>query len=191
MPLIASRFLMPRPVAGLFAAVLLLPAAGRLMAAMPQAAPTLQFPTLTADAMDKTTVTIPTQLEGRQNLLVLSWARNQQAQSDSWTPVAQALQHLHPDARAYTVLVSTPENILYRWWDNASLRAAQSDPELQHLTLALYTDTTALRQAINIPDEHEVSVLLVDRSGHILWKSEGALTEPGRNALLAAANRTH
>ena len=138
--------------------------------------------------MDKTTVVLPGQLAGAQNLLLLSWARDQAGQIESWTAVSQALEDMHPSARVYTALVSPPENILFRWWDNASLRASQTDPELLHWTLALYTDKTVLRRSLEIADEHEVVALLVDRAGHVLWKAQGSSTPASRAALLAVAN---
>lgn len=150
--------------------------------------PTGIFPTLTTEALDKTQLTVPAQLEGKQNLLLLSWARDQAPQLDTWTAVGQALLHTNFDLRVYRMLVSAPENALFRWWDNASLRAAETDPELLHWNVPIYTDKAALRRAIGIPgDDHAVVALLVDRSGHVLWKAQGTSTAASRASLLATA----
>lgn len=137
--------------------------------------------------MDKTTVQLPSGLAGNENLLLLSWARDQHEQVESWTAVAQALQHLHADARVYTVLVSPRENPLFRWWDDTSLRASQTDPDLLPWTLALYTDEGALRRALALPNTRQVVALLVARGGRVLWLAEGAPTPKSRASLLAAA----
>ena len=149
------------------------------------------FPTISSFALDKTPILLPTGLEGRQNLLLLSWARNQGSQLDSWRAVSQALQHTRMDFRVYRMPVNAPENSLFRWWDNASFRAAETDPELLHWSVPLYTDKAALHEAIALGnDEGAVVALLVDRSGHILWKAQGASTDVTRNSLVAAAGPT-
>ncbi len=150
------------------------------------------FPSMTTEALDRTPLQLPTQFEGRQNLLLLSWARDQAGQVDSWTAVAQALQHTDFGFRAYRMLVSAQENMLYRWWDNASLRASETDPQLLHWSVPLYTDKAALRRSLGIAsDEHHMAAILVDRSGRVLWHAEGASTEETRKSLLAAAVGAH
>lgn len=146
------------------------------------------FPSIQAEALDRTDITVPGQLQGAQNLLLLSWARDQGPQLDSWTAVGQALQHTQPSFSMYRMPVNDPENIVFRWWDDASLRAAETDPQLLHYDIPLYTNKSALMQAIGLtPNEHEVVALLIDRSGHILWKSQGPSTQASRSALLNAA----
>ncbi len=146
------------------------------------------FPTIAAESLDKTPILLPSQLEGTENLLLLSWARDQGPQLDTWTSVAQALQHTDSGFRVYRMLVSAPENVLYRWWEIASLRADETDPELLHWNVPLYTDKTALRRSLGLEnDEHSVVALLVDKAGHVLWKAEGPSTTSTRAALLAVA----
>ena len=150
------------------------------------------FPSITTEALDRTPLQLPAWFEGRQNLLLLSWARDQAAQVDSWTAVAQALQHTDFAFRVYRMLVSAQENALYRWWDNASLRASETDPQLLHWSVPLYTDKAVLCRSLGIADdEHRVAAVLVDRSGRVLWHAEGASTEQTRKSLLAAAQGAH
>ena len=145
------------------------------------------FPTIAAEALDKTPITIPKQLEGQPNLLLLSWARDQAPEIDTWTAVAQALEHSYPTIRVYRMLVSPPENALYRWWDSSSLRNAETDPELLHWTVPLYTDEVALQRALGLSgSRHAVVAVLVDRAGHILWKAQGPSSSATRSGLLAA-----
>ncbi len=147
------------------------------------------LPTLAAEALDGTPITLPTGLAGQRNLLLLSWARDQSPQLETWTAVAQALQHTQFDFRIYHLPVSAPENFIYRWWDTASLRAAETDPEQLHWSIPLYTDKAQLHQAVggSPSEEHAILVLLVDRGGHILWKAQGPSTAATRASLLTAA----
>ncbi len=192
------RFPLVWVVAGLLAALasrsgaagIVHPAAAAPVSAQPadSSVSAAVFPTLSAEALDRTQLLLPAQLEGKQNLLLLSWARDQASQLDTWTAVAQALQHSSFDFRVYRMLVSVPENTLFRWWDSASLRAAETDPELLHWDVPIYTDKIALRRSLGLSsDDHLVAAVLVDRSGHVLWKTQGPSTEQSRAALLAAA----
>jgi hypothetical protein len=141
------------------------------------------FPTITAQALDKSSITFPSQLQGKLNLLLLSWARDQAPNA-----VAQALLHSDLSLRVYRIPVNDPENFLFRWWDSASLRTDETDPELLHWIVPIYTDKAKLRRALNIPaNDHQVLVLLVDRSGRVLWKSQGPSTPSSRQSLRAAA----
>ena len=155
-------------------------------------APAGIFPSVATEALDRTPLQLPEGFEGRQNLLLLSWARDQAGQVESWTAVAQALQHTDFNFRVYRMLVSAQENVLYRWWDNASLRASETDPQLLHWSVPLYTDKTALRRSLGIAgDEHRMAAILVDRAGRVLWHAEGVSTEQTRRSLLAAAGGAH
>lgn len=146
------------------------------------------LPVIPAEALDKSSLTLPSGLEGKQNLLLLSWARDQASQVESWTAVAQALQHTDFDFRVYRMLVSAPENALFRWWDNASLRAGETDPELLHWDVPLYTDETTLRRSLGLGTREEsIVAVLVDRTGKVLWKALGPSTAASRASLLAAS----
>ena len=111
---------------------------------------------------------------------------------DTWTAASQALQHADSEFRVYRMLVSTRESALYRWWDNSSLRSAETDPELLHWSVPLYTDKHALQEALGLSgDEHKIAAVLVDRAGRVLWKAEGPSTADTRTGLQAATKSAH
>ena len=147
---------------------------------------------MTAEALDRAELQFPSGFEGAQNLLLLSWARDQGPQLNTWTPVAQALQHTNFNFRVYRMLVSAPENVLFRWWDNASLRAEQTDPQLLHWEVPLYVDKNSFAQCLGIAsNEHQVAAVLVDRTGKVLWRAQGTSTDQTRKGLLTAAQEAH
>ena len=146
------------------------------------------FPTVTAQALDSTSITLPSQMQGKLNLMLLSWARDQAPQVETWNAVSQALLHSDPGLRVYRVPVSNPENFLFRWWDSTSLRTDETDPELLHWIVPIYTDKVKLRRALDVPaNDHQVLVLLVSPSGRVLWKAMGPSTPASRQSLRAAA----
>lgn len=151
------------------------------------ASPVAGFPVVTLEALDKQKLTVPPGLEGQLNLLLLSFARDQENQLATWTATAQALQHTDFTFRAYRMPVLERQNELLRWWQNASLRSDETDPQLWHWTVPLYVDKAQFRAQLGIADEKSVVALLVDRGGHILWRATGASTPESRMSLRAAA----
>ncbi len=144
------------------------------------------LPSVTAENLAKYKVSFPEGMAGKLDLLLITFQREQQSQVDSWMPVAQGLQHSYYDLRYYILPVSGRENILSRWWDNASLRSDQTDPESWPWIVPLYLDKDAFRRSLQIPNEKRAVVLLVDRQGKVLWRGYGAETQANREALMAA-----
>lgn len=55
-------------------------------------------------------------------------------------------------------------------------------------TITLYTDKQQFRTALGLPHEDHISVLLVDRQGHVLWQTEGAYRPDAARALTSTIN---
>jgi hypothetical protein len=144
------------------------------------------FPTVMAYSLDKQPITLPSGLEGGVNLLLISFARDQGNQLETWTAVAQALQHTDFEFRAYRIPVAERENVIFRWWANASLRSSETDPELWHWVVPIYVQMGEFRNQLGVADEKSVVALLVDKSGHVLWRATGTATAATRASLTAA-----
>lgn len=147
------------------------------------------FPSITAYRLDKQKVTLPGGLEGQINLLLLSFREEQQNDINSWLPAAQALQHLNFQADYYQVPVAEKENFVFRWWEAASMRSDQTDPEALHRIIPVWVDRRKFFEDLAIPNDKQVVVLLLDRQGRILWRSSGPLTPDKRTALMTAAGQ--
>jgi hypothetical protein len=144
------------------------------------------FPPVLSYSLDKVKVSLPADLEGKANLLLISFEPEQQKDVDTWFPVAQALQHTNFDFRWYRLPVSNRENLVFRWWENSSMRSDESDPETWHWIVPLYVNKDEFRHTLDIPDEHSIVALLTDKQGHVLWRASGDLTAEKRASLLAA-----
>jgi hypothetical protein len=146
------------------------------------------FPSVTSWNLDKQKVTLPSGMEGQTDLLILSFASEQQQDVESWLPVAQALQHTNFQFRYYQLPVSVRENFIFRWWETSSMRSDQTDPVTWHWIVPLFVDRPKFLQDLDIPNVKQTVVLLVDRQGHVLWRASGAFSEDKRAALMAAAS---
>jgi hypothetical protein len=150
----------------------------------------LTFPSVASYALDKNKISLPGDLAGQLNLILISFQPEQQKEIDTWMPVAQALQHSNFNFRWYRLPVSERENFVFRWWENSSMRSEETDPETWPWIVPLYIDKPQFRNALQIPNERNIVALLVDKQGHVLWRASGALTPEGR-ANLTAAVGTH
>ena len=148
------------------------------------------FPTMTAYSLDKQKVVLPGGMEGQTDLLIVSFAPEQQKDADSWLSAAQAVQHLNAQFRYYLLPVAARENFVFRWWETSSMRSDQTDPETWHWIVPLFVDRQQFRKELDIPNEKQVVTLLADRQGHILWRAGGPLTQENRASLMAATG-TH
>jgi hypothetical protein len=147
----------------------------------------LVFPGILSYSLDKAKVNLPSDLEGKTNLLLISFEPEQQKDIDSWTPVAEALQHSDFSFRWYRLPISSRENFVFRWWENSSMRSDESDPETWHWIIPLYVNKDEFRRTLQIPNEHEIVALLTNKQGQVLWRSSGSLTPQKRLSLLTAA----
>src|SRR5271156_1310923 len=73
------------------------------------------LPRVTAYALDRAKVTLPTDFAAPLNLLILSFQRDQQSVVDGWIPPLTAAG-VTPSVQTWLLPVSTQENFVYRWW---------------------------------------------------------------------------
>ncbi|HEX3472182.1 MAG TPA: hypothetical protein VHT28_13445 [Silvibacterium sp.] len=144
------------------------------------------FPAITSYSLDKAKVNLPADLAGQANLLLISFEPEQQKEIDTWLPVAEALQHTNFSFRWYRLPVSDRENFIFRWWGNSSMRSDETDPETWPWIVPLYVNKDEFKNALQIQNEREIVALLVDKQGHVLWRSSGPLTPISRASLTAA-----
>jgi hypothetical protein len=147
------------------------------------------FPPLSGYNLNKQKVKLPDGMAGKTDLLLISFAPEQQKDVDSWLEAAQALQHTNFQFRYYELPAEGRENFIFRWWDTSSLRSTQNDPQIWPWIVPLFVDREKLMRDLEIPNTKQVVALLVDRQGHVLWRASGPMTPDKRAALMAAAQQ--
>ncbi len=145
-----------------------------------------QFPAVQATSLDKRKFHLPQDFAGQLNLVVISFAREQQHQVDTWIPAAQQIQSAHRQFRYYELPAMSSENLLYRWWFDAALRSNTTDKDLRSRILTAYVNKHKFRISLQIANEKQVVAVLVDRTGKVFWRANGSCTEQDKTELLAA-----
>lgn len=113
---------------------------------------------------------------GRLNVLLIPFQQWQQRVVDSWIPFLQALEQEHTAVRYYELPTIRQMNAFSRTMLNEGMRAGIPDPVSRERTITLYLDKTSFRRSLQIPHEEDVHILLVDRTGLVLWRETGVFT---------------
>jgi hypothetical protein len=144
------------------------------------------FPSLTAYSLAKTKLNLPSDFAGPLDLLLISFQPEQQTQIQTWLSTVQGLQHTNFNFHWYRLPISSRQNIVFRWWNDSSMRSDESDPEIWPWIIPLYIDKDSFRHDLRIPSDKRIAVLLINKHGNVLWRADGPLTMDKRTALQAA-----
>jgi hypothetical protein len=146
----------------------------------------MQFPAVTARNLLRRQVSLPDGFEGEWNVLLIAFQQWQQSVIDTWLPFVQQLELTEPGMRYYELPVIQRLNVVARTFINEGMRAGIPDPVARERTITLYLDKVTFRQALDLPHEEDIYILLVDRHGRVLWRSEGGFTVEKGEALTRA-----
>jgi len=147
-----------------------------------------QFPDVTGSNLQRQKLKLPQDFQGELTLVLIAFQQWQQTQVDTWIPFAQQLEETHSGVRYYELPTIQRLNALARTFVNEGMRAGIPDPVARERTITLYVDKNVFRQALQLPREDDIYVLLLDRLGVVLWRAEGAFT-PEKGESLSAAVR--
>ena len=146
----------------------------------------MQFPSVTGSNLQRKKLSLPGAFEGELNLVFVAFQQWQQRQVDTWIPFARQLEEAHPELCYYELPTIQRLNALARTFINEGMRAGIPDPVSRERTITLYVDKEEFRQALQMPREDDIFVLLLDRDGAVLWRGEGAFTPETGESLAAA-----
>jgi hypothetical protein len=141
----------------------------------------MHFPQVSGSNLEGRRYRLPRDLEGDLNLLFIPFQRWHQDWVDTWVPFARELQAKTPGLRYYELPTLPRMNPFYRMSLDMGMKMGIPDKAAREATITLYLDKDAYRQALGIPNEETIVVMLVDREGTILWRTEGPFeAEKGR-----------
>ena len=86
----------------------------------------------------------------------------------------------------YETPVIQKMNAISKTFINEGMRAGIPNQTTREKTITLYIDKKAFRRALDIPHEDTIWVLVLDRQGNVLWRTEGAYSQEKGDALFNA-----
>lgn len=151
----------------------------------------VHFPTVTGSNLERRRFTLPGDLEGDVNLLVLAFWRHHQALVDTWMPLAGRLEERHEGLAAYELPVIQSRSRLSQWFIDSGMRTGIPDRRVRAHTITLYLDKPPFLRALGISDDRTIYPMLVDRAGTVLWHTSGPLEPHKEQELIAFLDRHH
>jgi hypothetical protein len=125
----------------------------------------------------------PEDFAGEVNLVFIAFQRWHQDLIDEWVPFVAQLAEKFPELHYYEFPTLPNKGVFYRTFLNEGMRAGIPDPATRARTITLYLDIGAFRKALDIQHERSMWVYLFDKSGEVLWRAEGKITQNHREAL--------
>jgi hypothetical protein len=131
------------------------------------------LPTVTAYALDKSKVTLPNDLAGAQNVLILYFEPDQGEAASAWVKSLDQVRGAHHELQTYVLPVYSRENFFYRWWIVASMGSGAAPSQDKHTTIPIFVDKRSFFKTVGVTNEKQPFLLLTDKAGHIEWKMQG------------------
>jgi len=150
---------------------------GGFGAAPPDNSPGARFPSVKASNLEKRDFNLPADFEGDRNLLLVAFERDQQKDVDTWLREMKQFEGLAPGFYYYELPTIQRPSALTRWFIDTGMRRGIPERKARERTITLYLDRKPFCDALLITNQKRIYVLLVDREGRVLWRSEGLFDE--------------
>jgi len=147
-----------------------------------------RFPIVSGYNLDRQQLEFPRDFGGIFNLVFLPFQQNQQTIVNTWIPFAQETERKVPGFKYYELPTIYEMSGVGRAFLNEGMRAGIPDQTARERTITLYLDKETFKSALEIPSEDDITILLVDQEGKILWRTTGAYNEEKANQLVAVLN---
>jgi hypothetical protein len=146
----------------------------------------LRFPEIQAQSLDRERYALPGEFEGRRNVAVVAFRREQQQLVDTWLPFLLALEAERDDLRIYEIPAISRRWTPARRFIDGGMAVGIADRDACARTLTSYTDVGLVQRALGLPDDTTIATVLTGRDGRITWMATGAFTEQAGADLRAA-----
>jgi hypothetical protein len=149
----------------------------------------LLFPVISGSNLSGRNMTLPRDFEGRLNVVIVAFFREQQLLVDSWSPILRELRKKHADLHVYELPTISRGYIWMKWIIDNGMRSGIKDPDTRDHTITLFTDTGKFRKELDLPTDRTIYLLLVDSKGVVVWKTAGSMTDAGAKSLMEKVDK--
>ncbi|MHA2503320.1 MAG: hypothetical protein ACXAE3_10670 [Candidatus Kariarchaeaceae archaeon] len=134
-----------------------------------------KFPTVTADSLNRTTYTIPQDLKGDYNIVVVAFLRWHQDDVDTWVPFLEQLEK-EQGIHYYELPTIRRGTFMSRFMLDSAMRGGIPDKTVRERTITLYLDVAEFCGHLGIGTS-SIWTYLLDKEGNILHTVEGRYSE--------------
>lgn len=144
----------------------------------------VHFPSVSGFNLDRKELEFPRDFAGKLNIVFVAFQQRHQTIINTWVPFAQDAELSYPGIIYYELPTIDEMSSMSRMFINEGMRAGIPDQTSRERTVTLYIKTADFMRATAISDKQDVHILLVDRQGHIIWRSTGEYTAEKGQTLL-------
>jgi hypothetical protein len=141
------------------------------------------FPLVEGANLEDRRFRLPEDFEGGRNIVLIAFEREQQAEVDTWLPLARSLESEIPGVRSYELPTIRELPGVLRGWITGGMARGIPDAQARASTITLFLDKDEFRRALQIRSEKTITVVVTDREGRICWQTTGTWT-PEKEAAL-------
>ena len=145
----------------------------------------MKLPKVKGSNLNRQKMVFPDYFSGEFNLVFIAFLRWHQDQIDEWIPFVEQLAEEYPELQYYEFPTLPKRGFVYRTFLNEGMRAGIPDEATRARTITLYLDKSAFRNVLDIDNEANIWIYLFDKSGNVLWRTDGRVDEDKREALRA------
>lgn len=144
----------------------------------------MKFPSISSKDLNGRQRTLPNDFEGNWNLLLIAYEQWQQNEVNTWLPVVDKLENDVDGFHYYELPVVGEMGMFGRMQLDYWMRNGIPDSETRDRTITLYTDQTDFRDALEIPDQEHIALLMLDNDGNVIWRGDGAYSSDTAKSLI-------
>lgn len=132
-----------------------------------------KFPSLKASNLEKEGVSIPRDLHGEYNIILVAFQQWHQTLIDDWVPKLKMLKEKYPEVDIYEFPTLKSSLRLMSFVIDGGMRFGIPSKKTREHTITLYLDKERFKKQLGIPTESTIYLYMVDKEGNILWSEAG------------------
>lgn len=137
----------------------------------------LIFPKISTYNLEGQKFDLPQDFKGKLNIVVIAFKREHQYLINEWMPFLDDLAEKNPGLAYYELPTLQVTYSLFRRFIDGGMRSGIPDKNARERTITLYINKNAFRKELNIPDEKTIYILLINKDGKVLWRTQGSFTD--------------
>jgi len=149
------------------------------------------FPQMKGTTLAGERLSLPADLGDGPAVLLVALAENRHQVASCWIPYVKQLEQLYDNLCTFEVFVLGRANLLARYLSTSRLRSAIPNPSARARAVPLYVDRGAFCQALGLPADAGVHVLLLDATREVVWKARGPVAPEKVQSLAKALADAH
>ena len=147
----------------------------------------MQFPAHTFSNLAKQKKKIPQQLDGDYKLMIVAFQRNHQQLVDTWFAAGDSLERSYnkpgKQFKYYEIPTIYKMGFLGRSFLNMGMRSGVKAQSARERTFTIYIDKVPFRKSLQIPNENDIHLFLLNKSGKVIWRCQGKHTDKNEKSL--------